>query len=280
MSIKNIIKLLLIQLKLDCIRLKAVSFSFFLVIFICFMFIFVWRKSTAIKPDIIICNEERGMFASLVINSILNDRITEIVNFVQEDYEIGREEVDRGRALLLLHIKKDTINTLYQGKKAEIDIYAKNENNDFARLIISYVRGFTDIINVSQNAGLYYMEVLSENGKNDEERFTKFSELQRDYMKLILLRNSIFVGSDDIMGISKEEVKFGYNLLIAIILVGLSIEKMFHSILFCKMLKQRLLMSGILNVELYITFIIELIFMNLFIWIILINIGRFIGIGG
>ena len=109
------------------------------------------------------------MLASLTINSILNNKVAEIVNFVTTGYDEGRKKIDNGEALLLVYIKKGTINTLYEGKKAEIDVYTKNENNDFTKLVISYIKGFTDIINVSQNAGLAYMDVLYKRGMTTSE---------------------------------------------------------------------------------------------------------------
>ena len=173
MKIKNIIKLSLIQTKLTLIKLKSALFLIAMSALIIALFAIWWKKYDMAKPTVLIANEENSMLANLTINSILNNKVAEIVNFVTTDYDEGKKQIDTGEALILVYIKKGTIDTLYEGKRAEINIYTKNEDNDFTRLIISYIKGFTDIINVSQNAGLAYMDVMYKRGMTEDERIDK-----------------------------------------------------------------------------------------------------------
>ena len=274
---KNIIHLLIIQTKLSFIKLKMALFPMSLVIFMVLLFVGWWKNNENMKPTVLICNEEKGMLASLTINSILNNKVAEIVNFVTVDYKDGKKKVDEGEALLLVYIKKGTVDTLYQGKRAEINIYAKNENNDFTKLIVSYIKGFTDIINVSQNAGLTYMDVMYAKGMTEEERVDKFNELQASYVKLTLARNSIFSGEDLIMGISRENLRVGCYLLAIIFLVGISIGIIKNSEFLCTAMRQRLLLAGFSDFEIYVTVVIKIIIVNLIILIVFNKLVNWVG---
>ena len=196
MRINNIAKLSIIQAKLTLIKIKSSLFLLLLMTVLLSLFIIWWKKSDMAKPTVLIANEENSVIANLTIGSVLNNKVAEIVNFQRVDYEKGKKLIDKGEALLMVYIKKGTIDTLYEGEKAELDIYTKNENNDFTKLVISYIKGFTDIINVSQNAGLAYMDVLYKKGMTESERIDKFNELQSSYLKLTLARSSIFSGED------------------------------------------------------------------------------------
>lgn len=274
---KNVINLLIIQTKLSFIKLKMALFPMSLVIFMVLLFVGWWKNNENMKPMVLICNEEKGMLASLTINSILNNKVAEIVNFVTVDYEDGKKKVDEGEALLLVYIKKGTVDTLYQGKRAEINIYAKNENNDFTKLVVSYIKGFTDIINVSQNAGLTYMDVMYAKGMTEEERVDKFNELQASYVKLTLARNSIFSGEDLIMGISRENLRVGCYLLAIIFLVGISIGVIKNSEFLCTAMRQRLLLAGFSDFEIYVTVVIKIIIVNLIILIVFNKLVNWVG---
>ena len=279
MKINNIFRLFLLQIKLVLTKLKSVLFLLSLTVIIIAVFVVWWKETNLARPAVLIANEENGMFASLTINSILNNKVAEIVNFVTTGYDEGRKKIDNGEALLLVYIKKGTINTLYEGKKAEIDVYTKNENNDFTKLVISYIKGFTDIINVSQNAGLAYMDVLYKRGMTENERIQKFNELQSDYVKLTLARNSIFIGEDRVMGFSKKDIEAGYKTLVIIFLTGISIGMIIGNKLLNKALRQRLALSGISNTEIYFTVVSGVIFTDVIFLFVFKNIAKFIGIG-
>ena len=279
MKINNIFRLFLLQIKLVLTKLKSVLFLLSLTVIIIAVFVVWWKETNLARPAVLIANEENGMLANLTINSILNNKVAEIVNFVTTGYDEGRKKIDNGEALLLVYIKKGTINTLYEGKKAEIDVYTKNENNDFTKLVISYIKGFTDIINVSQNAGLAYMDVLYKRGMTENERIQKFNELQSDYVKLTLARNSIFIGEDRVMGFSKKDIEAGYKTLVIIFLTGISIGMIIGNKLLNKALRQRLTLSGISNTEIYFTVVSGVIFTDVIFLFVFKNIAKFIGIG-
>ena len=279
MKINNMFRLFLLQIKLVLTELKSVLFLLSLTVIIIAVFVVWWKETNLARPAVLIANEENGMLASLTINSILNNKVAEIVNFVTTGYDEGRKKIDNGEALLLVYIKKGTINTLYEGKKAEIDVYTKNENNDFTKLVISYIKGFTDIINVSQNAGLAYMDVLYKRGMTENERIQKFNELQSDYVKLTLARNSIFIGEDRVMGFSKKDIEAGYKTLVIIFLTGISIGMIIGNKLLNKALRQRLALSGISNTEIYFTVVSGVIFTDVIFLFVFKNIAKVIGIG-
>lgn len=280
MKINNIAKLCIIQIKLTLIKIKSSLFLLLLMMVLLSLFIIWWKKSDMAKPTVLIANEENSVIANLTIGSVLNNKVAEIVNFQKTDYEKGKKLIDKGEALLMVYIKKGTIDTLYEGKKAELDIYTKNENNDFTKLVISYIKGFTDIINVSQNAGLAYMNVLYEKGMTESERIDKFNELQSSYVKLTLARSSIFSGEDRVFGLDAKDMETGYKVIVAVILLGISITILANSDIMRKNMRQRLILSGISEQEIYATVISLILITDIVFLLIFIKLAKVIGIGG
>lgn len=280
MKINNIAKLCIIQAKLTLIKIKSSLFLLLLMTVLLSLFIIWWKKSDMAKPTVLIANEENSVIANLTIGSVLNNKVAEIVNFQRVDYEKGKKLIDKGEALLMVYIKKGTIDTLYEGEKAELDIYTKNENNDFTKLVISYIKGFTDIINVSQNAGLAYMDVLYKKGMTESERIDKFNELQSSYVKLTLARSSIFSGEDKVFGLDAKDMEAGYRVIVAVILLGISITILVNSDVMRKNMRQRLILSGISEQEIYATVISLILITDIVFLLIFIKLAKVIGIGG
>jgi len=280
MRINNIAKLCIIQAKLTLIKIKSSLFLLLLMTVLLSLFIIWWKKSDMAKPTVLIANEENSVIANLTIGSVLNNKVAEIVNFQRVDYEKGKKLIDKGEALLMVYIKKGTIDTLYEGEKAELDIYTKNENNDFTKLVISYIKGFTDIINVSQNAGLAYMDVLYKKGMTESERIDKFNELQSSYLKLTLARSSIFSGEDRVFGLDAKDMEAGYKVIVAVILLGISITILVNSDIMRKNMRQRLILSGISELEIYATVISLILITDIVFLLIFIKLAKVIGIGG
>jgi len=280
MRINNIAKLCIIQAKLTLIKIKSSLFLLLLMTVLLSLFIIWWKKSDMAKPTVLIANEENSVIANLTIGSVLNNKVAEIVNFQRVDYEKGKKLIDKGDALLMVYIKKGTIDTLYEGKKAELDIYTKNENNDFTKLVISYIKGFTDIINVSQNAGLAYMDVLYKKGMTESERIDKFNELQSSYLKLTLARSSIFSGEDRVFGLDAKDMEAGYKVIVAVILLGISITILVNSDIMRKNMRQRLILSGISELEIYAAVIGLILITDIVFLLIFIKLAKVIGIGG
>lgn len=280
MKINNIVKLCIIQVKLTLIKIKSSLFLLLLMTVLLSLFIIWWKKSDMAKPTVLIANEENSVIANLTIGSVLNNKVAEIVNFQRTDYEKGKNLIDKGDALLMVYIKKGTIDTLYEGKKAELDIYTKNENNDFTKLVISYIKGFTDIINVSQNAGLAYMDVLYKKGMTESERIDKFNELQSSYVKLTLARSSIFSGEDKVFGLDAKDMEAGYKVIVAVIVLGISITILVNSDIMRKNMRQRLILSGISEQEIYATVISLILITDIVFLLIFIKLAKVIGIGG
>ena len=280
MKINNIAKLCIIQAKLTLIKIKSSLFLLLLMTVLLSLFIIWWKKSDMAKPTVLIANEENSVIANLTIGSVLNNKVAEIVNFQRVDYEKGKKLIDKGDALLMVYIKKGTIDTLYEGEKAELDIYTKNENNDFTKLVISYIKGFTDIINVSQNAGLAYMDVLYKKGMTESERIDKFNELQSSYVKLTLARSSIFSGEDKVFGLDAKDMEAGYRVIVAVILLGISITILVNSDVMRKNMRQRLILSGISEQEIYATVISLILITDIVFLLIFIKLAKVTGIGG
>ncbi len=280
MKIRLAAKLLIFQIKILLINLKSALFPIVLTIILISGFIFWIHRAEEVKPQVLICNEEDSFLARTVISSILSDRINEIVRFESTDYEAGRKSVDGGEAILLIHIKKGTMQTLYSGKKAVLDLYTADSENDFSKLLINYVAGFTDVINVAQNAGLSYMEMMYEKGMTEEEGIEKFNELQNEYVKKIITRNSLFAGENELFGLSEREIEASYNLFVALFALTVSFSIIINSRILSGKIVERLVLSGYTRAEIYTSALLIMFFTGMAAWYGLINAGYAVGIGG
>lgn len=93
MKINNMFRLFLLQIKLVLTELKSVLFLLSLTVIIIAVFVVWWKETNLARPAVLIANEENGMLASLTINSILNNKVAEIVNFVTTGYDEGRKKL-------------------------------------------------------------------------------------------------------------------------------------------------------------------------------------------
>lgn len=277
MKLGNIAKLSLIQGKFILFKVKSALFMFVLIVILALLFILSWKNRE--RPKVIICNEENSILAQLAFNSVLSDKAVEIADFERADYKTGKKLVDTGKVTLLIHIKKGIINTLYQGKKATIDIYAKNKDSDFTKTVASYIKGFVDIINVSQNAGVAYMNVLYYKGVPEKKRNREFFNMQKDYVGLTLARTGIFDGTDRVGGFTRKNLKIAYFAIAALFFMFISVEMIVNNEIFYKPVRERLKLSGISNFEIYFTLFAWQLLIDVVLSAFFIIFWRIIGIG-
>lgn len=237
----NVIRLLFYQWKEWLMKgIKAAPFFVLLGVLLISLW-FLGTKSKVIKPVVLICNEDDSFIGKMFLNGVLDQKLEEVISFREAEFEQGKKQVNTGFAECMLHIKKDTISTLYKGETASLDFFVRDRENDFSKFLIAYVKGFVEIINTSQNAGLYYMDVLYEKGMTEEKREKVFQDLQFSYVTKALARKDIFER------IGEERRKIDIQVLFFasfVLLVILSILLFKKSLLWKKEKKDRLLLSG------------------------------------
>ena len=274
----NISVLVYFKLKRAILKLKSIFFMILILVIILSGIIFAVIKTKAFVPKILVCNEDTSVIGGIMTGTVLNDNFEGAAEFKTSKLESGKKAVYSGKASCLIHIKKDTVSSLYEGKRVLIDLYVGDEENDFTKFITEYIKGFTEIINTSQNAGLLYMKILREKGMTDAEYAEKFEELQEEYIKKALLRDEII---KDIYGKGKTWkenyplVFYAAGALIFVLLNSYFIKKDKETAL----LKERLILSGysrkeILSANIFLLGLLNIIYMICFIFI-----GKLTGIG-
>ena len=260
----NISVLVYFKLKRAILKLKSIFFMILILVIILTGIIFAVIKTKAFVPKILICNEDTSVIGGIMTGTVLNDNFEGAAEFKTSKLESGKKAVYSGKAFCLIHIKKDTVSSLYEGKRVLIDLYVGDEENDFTKFITEYIKGFTEIINTSQNAGLLYMKILREKGMTDAEK--------------ALLRDEII---KDIYGKGKTWkenyplVFYAAGALIFVLLNSYFIKKDKETAL----LKERLILSGysrkeILSANIFLLGLLNIIYMLCFIFI-----GKLTGIG-
>ena len=124
------------------------------------------------------------------------------------------------------------------------------------------------------------MDVLYKKGMTESERIDKFNELQSSYVKLTLARSSIFSGEDRVFGLDAKDMEAGYKVIVAVILLGISITILVNSDIMRKNMRQRLILSGISEQEIYATVISLILITDIVFLLIFIKLAKVIGIGG
>ena len=124
------------------------------------------------------------------------------------------------------------------------------------------------------------MNVLYTKGMTESERIDKFNELQSSYVKLTLARSSIFSGENRVFGFDDKDIESGYKLIVVLFIIGISITILANSEIMRRNMRQRLILSGMNEIEIYITVIGGILITDIVFLLVFRNLAKLVGIGG
>lgn len=249
MKMKLVYKLCLMELKLIFSNLRKKIFNLIIIIILMISFITIVKDKLEDRLTILISNEDE----SPLVNSLLtNNELNKLGNLSSVKLEEGIEKLSKGRGSFLINIKKDSLKRLYEGNDISIDVYG-DLRSAFSKDIIEYISSYTDILNVSENAGLNYLFRL-----DSKERQKEFNLLQLKYLGIIFRKNTI---------IGKKDYSVILNSLPVIILLAFNLVMI--RIYRLKQIDKRLIVSGYKKIELIFARVLIVASLNVVLTIVL-----------
>lgn len=240
----KILFLVFYRLKSAITNLKNIFFGILLLSLSLGTFSFFMIQTKIITPKLLICNEDRSAESKLLMAAVINDRIETVVETQRVDYETGKRLLKKGEASAMLHVKENTIPSLYEGELTTIHLYVSDTRNDFNKMLIDYFNALAEVINVTQTTGLIYMDGLYSLGYDYSQRMEKFSDMQTDYIKSMFLRDRIFHSRDNIGLFNFMDVRIYYYSFLIILIFGLDYLIKSNSLTSKEELRLRLKISG------------------------------------
>lgn len=247
MSWNRVARILYCLLKLLFVKMRTLIPLFVMLILFFLGFLFFLNHTKKIEPTILICNEDDSFLGKLLIKGILEEKIDGAITFSEVDFESGLEKIRTGFSPCLLYVKKGTADSLYKGERTLIELYVKETDSDFVHFFIGYLKGFLALINTSQNAGLLYMDILSEAGGTWEERERVFVDLQLSYSEKALRREEIFEEDEERKTVLNEGKALLFFVGLPVLFSAFMKKK---NEIFQKDRKERLILSGFRKIEL------------------------------
>ena len=129
----NISVLVYFKLKRAILKLKPIFFMILILVIILTGIIFAVIKTKAFVPKILICNEDTSVIGGIMTGTVLNDNFEGAAEFKTSKLESGKKAVYSGKASCLIHIKKDTVSSLYEGKRVLIDLYVEELQEEYIK---------------------------------------------------------------------------------------------------------------------------------------------------
>jgi|LGOV01.1.fsa_nt_gb hypothetical protein len=136
--------------------------------------------------------EDNAFEVNLLLGSIRNEELKEIITFINIDLEEGKELLKNNEIVSLIHINKDTFNDLNSGSSAKLNMYVNNTNDLRVKFLSNYIENMVDMLNSSQNSSMIYYEMLKSNGEVYEKRISELNRLSLKYITLFLSRSKVF----------------------------------------------------------------------------------------
>lgn len=174
--------------------------------------------------------EDKASQVSLLLGSIQNEELKEIITFKETNLKEGKELLKKDELVSLIYIKKGTFKDLDSGKSANLVMYVKNERDLRVKFLSNYIRNMVDMLNSSQNSAMIYYDILKENGESYNNRISELNRLSMKYIKNFLFRSQIFK-SDKIINkfLGLTAFDYYYNVLLVLLIILASI--IYHNVL-------------------------------------------------
>lgn len=136
--------------------------------------------------------EDNAFEVNLLLGSVRNEELKEIITFINVDLEEGKELLKNSEIVSLIHIKKDTFNDLNSGNSAKMSMYVNNTNDLRVKFLSNYIENMVDMLNSSQNSSMIYYEMLKSDGEVYEKRISELNRLSLKYITNFLSRSKVF----------------------------------------------------------------------------------------
>jgi len=168
--------------------------------------------------------EDSAMEINMLLGSIRNDELSDIITFRETTMDEGKELLKSEDILALIHVEENTFQALESGGSAKISLTVSSREDIRVVFLSNYIENMVEMLNSSQNSAMIYYELLRENGTPYEERIDELNRLSRKYVEAFIFRSRVFVEEDvynEFLGLTA--IDYYYHVLLIVLMILASI---------------------------------------------------------
>lgn len=199
--------------------------------------------------------EDSAMEINMLLGSIRNDELSDIITFRETTMDEGKELLKSEDILALIHVEENTFQALESGGSAKISLTVSSREDIRVVFLSNYIENMVEMLNSSQNSAMIYYELLRENGTPYEERIDELNRLSRKYVEAFIFRSRVFVEEDvynKFLGLTAIDYYYHVLLIVLMILASIVYHNKLEEDLKNKMIS-RLLNTGYSIKSIYLT---------------------------
>jgi hypothetical protein len=168
--------------------------------------------------------EDSAMEINMLLGSIRNDELSDIITFRETTMGEGKELLEKDEILALIHVEENTFEALESGGSAKISLTVGSREDIRVVFLSNYLENMVEMLNSSQNSAMIYYALLRENGTPYEERISELNRLSRKYVEAFIFRSRIFDEGDvynKFLGLTA--IDYYYHVLLIVLMILASI---------------------------------------------------------
>lgn len=199
--------------------------------------------------------EDSAMEINMLLGSIRNDELSDIITFRETTMTEGRKLLQNDEILALIHVEENTFQALESGDSAKIALTVRSAEDIRVVFLSNYIENMVEMLNSSQNSAMIYYELLRENGTPYEERIDELNRLSRKYVEAFIFRSRVFTEEDiynKFLGLTAIDYYYHVLLIVLMILASIVYHNKLEEDLRNKVVT-RLLNSGYSLKSIYLT---------------------------
>src|SRR6056297_1685781 len=199
--------------------------------------------------------EDSAMEINMLLGSIRNDELSDIITFRETTMDEGKELLKSEDILALIHVEENTFQALESGGSAKISLTVSSREDIRVVFLSNYIENMVEMLNSSQNSAMIYYDLLRENGTPYEERIDELNRLSRKYVESFIFRSRVFVEDDvynKFLGLTAIDYYYHVLLIVLMILASIVYHNKLEEDLRNKVIS-RLLNSGYSLKSIYLT---------------------------
>lgn len=168
--------------------------------------------------------EDSAMEINMLLGSIRNDELSDIITFRETTMVEGMELLEKDEILALIHVEENTFEALESGGSATIALTVRSAEDIRVVFLSNYIENMVEMLNSSQNSAMIYYELLRENGTPYDERISELNRLSRKYVEAFIFRSRVF-GEGDIYNkfLGLTAIDYYYHVLLIVLMILASI---------------------------------------------------------
>lgn len=168
--------------------------------------------------------EDSAMEINMLLGSIRNDELSDIITFRETTMSEGQELLENEEIIALIHVEENTFEALESGGSGKISMTVQSREDIRVVFLSNYIKNMVEMLNSSQNSAMIYYDLLRENGTPYAQRIDELNRLSMKYVEAFIFRSRVFV-KDDVYNkfLGLTAIDYYYHVLLIVLMILASI---------------------------------------------------------